>query len=292
MPKNRTGVSKDIQDAYKIIREVMQDNLYRIADNVISEIRKNFRSLAPAQELKAIKSITNKGLPRYKAELRAVLAVVSSEALKKVRKEVPKASKVKLAECDEGAMRFGEFEALPPKLRQKIQAQSDLLVETQKDDLDKAIAFQFTSSYDSTDSDAILEKDLYDSAENFIDGSSVNGGADATAATTVNETREVFFTEPEVLNEIEAFAFMNDDPKTDICIDLSNDGDGKVFGKDDPEMFRYTPPLHFGCKSYIIAVLPGDVDPNEIEQLKPSSSALEKEIQFKEKKLKLMHHTH
>lgn len=276
-------IAKDIGEAKDIIKEVMQENLYLLADNVIQEIMKNFRKLSQSEELKAIKDISDKGLPLYKKDLLTTLTVIAGDALKKVRKEVPAASKIELKECNEIQEKlicFGDFSSLPPKLKNKIKSKADLIVETQKNDLDKSIAFQFSSSYDSTDSDSVIEKDLYDASEKFIDGVSVNAGSDVAASATINDARETFLFDDQVKDELDALMFCNDDPVTDICIDLSNNGEGQIFDMNDPEVFRFTPPLHFNCKSYLVPVLKGDADLSEIETLKPSSTELENQIQF------------
>lgn len=276
----RPSIPKDIKDAHEAILQVMQDNLYSISENVIKELMKGYRKKTPSQRIKAVKDITDKGLPKYKAELLAVIAVISSDALKKVRKEVPKASTVKMQDWDERAVHFGEFEKLPPKIRTRLKTQVDLIVEMQKNDLDKTILFQFTSSVDSTDSESTIEYDLYDSAENFIDGNALSAGADLTGARAINEVRQAFFMDSEVQDQLDALMFMNDDPKTDVCIDLSNNGEGKLFSADDPNFGRFSPPLHFRCKSYIMPILKGFADSKEIQPLVLSNPAFEADIQF------------
>jgi NAD+--asparagine ADP-ribosyltransferase len=81
-----------------------------------------------------------------------------------------------------------------------------------------------------------------------------------------------------VKEEIDAFEFVNGDPVSEVCQDLA----GTVFDKDDPDLFRYTPPLHWNCKSYIRPILKGNLGNKTIEKLKPSSKKIEETIQFTE----------
>lgn len=246
----------------------MQDYLSDISENLIDQVMGSARRLPPSKRLEAIKDLKPRGSQEYRSMLLDAMALVALDAIEAARKEVPKAKKVKLAEIDK----------LPPKLRDKIRTRMNLLVGAQIGDLQKTIEFAYASSEDSTDSDNQVDQDLRDSALGWLDGTAIELGASISASTVINEARNAFFFDDDVLEEIDAFEFKNGDPVSQICQDL----DGTVFSKNDPNAFRYTPPLHWNCKSYISPVLKGNLGNKQIENLKPSNKSLEDEIQFAE----------
>lgn len=273
---------RQIKEAGKIIRELMITSLEEISSGLIKKIMSRVNDLSDANKLNAIKDLQVPGVNSYKEKLQEALAIISGEALAQARKEVPKKKSVKLAEfTDEGRLLFGEFEKLPLKIRKQIKTRNELLIGTQIADLEKAIFFQFTSSAPSTDSMRQLEFDLKESADDFIYGNSIAVGALSTSSSVVNEVRTAFFFDDEVLSEIEAFIFVNGDPVSEICQELA----GQIFPKDDPNLFRYTPPLHYNCKSTIEPILSGELGNKEPQLLEPSKKAIDS-IQFGENLLK------
>lgn len=259
-----------IREGKKLLEELMLSHLSAIADGMISTVMGRARRLTPSQRLNAIKDLKPQGVLAYRAELLDAMAALSYDALEAARTEVPKAKKVQLTET--------QFEKLPPALQKKLKSRLDLLVGKQLGDLQKVIEFAYAQNEDTTDSDDQIEADLKDSAVGWLDGTALQSGAEITAATVVADARDAFFFDSDVLEEIAAFEFVNGDPVSDICKDLA----GTVFAKDDPDMFRYTPPLHWNCKSYIRPILAGKMGNRTIEKLKPSSKKLEASIQFAE----------
>lgn len=267
--------NKQIKKSKEAIQDVMQSNLAKIADSIIGQVIKKYNKLSSAQKINAIKDVAPKGINAYKSDLKASIAVISSDALNQARSEVPNKKKVKLME-NEHRLLFGEFENLPPKIRKRINTANQLLIGTQIADLEKAIFFQFNSSVASEKPVKEIESDMNEKAEKYILGNSIQSGAGVIAANTVNEARNAFFFEKEVLDEIEAFQFMNEVPNAQICKDLA----GRYFPKDDPNAFRYTGPLHYNCDSWMRPVLkiPKDV---KVERLVPTKKGVES-IQFSE----------
>lgn len=264
----KQNVRKQILEAKTAIKELMQENLAVIAENMIDQIIGKAKRLTPSQQLDAIKDIEPRGQAEYKDLLLTALSVISLDAIEKARKEVPAAKKVRLS----------EFDRLPPALQRKIKSQSNLLVGTQIGDLSKNLFFQYQSSLDSTDDPSLIGSDITDSATEYITGPSIEAGSGVIASQVVNSARNAFFFDDDVLEEIDAFEFVNGDPVTEICKDLN----GTVFSKDDPEADRYYPPLHWNCKSYIRPILKGNLGNKEIEKLRPSKSKLEDQIKFAE----------
>ena len=240
---SKTKIRRDIHEAKAALKEVMQENLRDIATLMIDQIMRDYRKLSPAKRIDAIKNLSNEGVGKYKKAFLSAVAVVTAHGIATARQEVPKASKVQLSEWDEHAISLGEFDKLPSKVKKRLKAQSDLMVNTQKADLDKYIAMQFTSSLPSTDSEDTIKYDIFQTAEDYITGPSVDAGAGMMAARGINEARQAFFFEPDVLEELDAFEFRNDVPETPICEDLN----GTIFSKNDPGFDRYNPPLHFNA---------------------------------------------
>lgn len=269
----------DIKDATQALKMVMRENLQAISEAMISQVLTNWRNSTESQRFNAIKDVSPTGIQLYKDALLNAYAVIAAESIKKARREVPKKRNVRLAELDEDALQLGEFDSLPIDIQKRLKSMLDLLVGTQISDLEKQVFFQYNSSVDTTETEAVLAKDLNEAAGEYIEGASVNAGAGANAGQIINEARLAFFMDDDVSEEIEAYQFVNGDPVSPICQDLA----GKVFSKTDPDLNRYWPPLHFNCKSYIVPILNGNLGNREIESLKPSNKKLEDSVQFSEK---------
>lgn len=278
MPKQNP--KQTIKDAGSALKDLMQDRLAKIADVMVKQIMARARRLPASQRASAIKDISWTGEQEYRSTILETFGDIAFESINNARKEVPKAAKVKLTESLDSIKLAQQtnFDRLPKQLRDRLQKQAELLVGTQLSDLEKNIFFQYMDSYDTTDDMDLLQDDLNQAAVEYVDGEAIGSGAMLNAAKTVNEARSAFFFDDDVLQELDAFEFMNGDPVTPICQDLN----GTVFAKDDPNMFRYTPPLHWNCKSYIVPILAGKLGDRQIEKLKPSTAALEKTIQFQE----------
>lgn len=287
-------IRKHIINGKAALKQIMKENLQGITEAMIQQIIARARKATPSTMIDCIKNVDQPGVGAYKSALQSALAVLATDALTQVRREVPKAKHVKLSEpvvdfnhpvgCDaKGEMVYllDEFSSLPPKIQKKIQVESNLVVQDQADSLAKSIYFQWASSHDSTDSVDILETDITDAASDYVDGNSIDAGAGLMAAELINTTRSVFFSDKDVQAELDALQFINSDPVTDICQDL----DGTVFAADDSNADRYQPPLHWNCKSYIVPIIAGNLGNKEITDLKPSSKDLEDDIQFAESKV-------
>lgn len=277
----RPKIKQDIKDATEAFKIIMQENLSEIASAMIEQVMSGYRNLPESQRFNAIKDVSAKGVNAYKEKMLEAMSVVAYDSIQKARKEVPKKKDVRLTEIDEDAIQLGEFDKLPADMQKRIKSMLNLLVGTQIGDLEKSVFFQYQSSVDSTDSEAQVKKDLEDSAAEFIGGNSINGGASAYASQVVNEARLAFFIDDEVSKEVEAFEFVNEDPVSPICNDLA----GTVFSKDDPNLNRYWPPLHFNCNSWIRPILVGNLKGREVDELKPSNKKLEDYIQFSEQQI-------
>lgn len=281
---------KQIKTDKEVLKGIMQENLAKVSSGMVDQLMKSYRNLSPSQRVSATKDLSPSGLNAYKQELLQALAEISASALEQARREVPKAKNIKLSE-NLKAIKLGEFESLPPDIQKRLKAQSDLIVGTQIADLEKNLSFRYQSSIGSTDSESLIESDLNEAGAVFIEGASVEVGAANFAAQAVNEARNAFFFDDQVLEEIESFTFVNGDPVSPICQDLA----GTVFAKDDPNMDRYMPPLHHNCKSFIVPNLVSNSGKNpELTDggLKPSKSSLEKYVTLSENRCSVLKHSH
>lgn len=270
-PKLAEKKSLEIKGSKERMKSLMEEGISEIGSDLIAQIMRKYRAATPAQRAAIVKQVEPRKLGDYQNKLKELLAEIASDALEKAKKEVPAKRNLKFADS---------FDGLPPKIKKKIALQASLLSSTQAGDLAKVIYFQFQNSVDSTDSADLIEKDLTGSLETYIAGPSVNAASGNVVAFTVNTARNAFFFEPEVLDTIESFTFVNDDPQSEICMDLA----GKTFPANDPESERYFPPLHHNCQSYLVPNLKGRTGNPGVSDtgLKPSSPDLEKYITLSE----------
>jgi hypothetical protein len=268
------------------VKELMKDKLTLIKDKMLVDIQRYHKQLPANKKLKAF-SMVNVGYTRqFKDELKAALTSVSSQALTAARKEVPGKEKVKLKTNDvimqaldpDKTFKFNDFSKLPQHVQLLIAAQTDLIVEKQVKDLSDIVGFQFIQSSTSTDSLDLIVQDLSDAADKVINAPNIEAAATNSVATMVNETRSSFFFDPEVLEEIASFTFMNSGPVSEICKSLA----GMTFNTNDAEALRYNPPLHHNCKSWLRPNLKTSRNVPEVTGLPSISQSAKKSITLSE----------
>lgn len=236
------------------VKSLMQKGLADIIEGYKKTIKNNWANLSPSARRNFALKLEPKGVENYAALLREELARIANTALIGAKKETPKANKknIKLSESIQlAAPRGGYFDALPSAIKNIIKNQAGLISKTQAADINKIVTFQYMSSADSTDNpdqvildiDSILVPVIEDGSK--AAGMSVDAAAGNAVSTSVNQARLEWFFEPEVLNTIESFTFYNEDPVSEICQEL----DGTTWAAGDPDIDRFTPPLHHNCKS-------------------------------------------
>lgn len=262
-PKKLITISKD-----KLL-PLMREELQSLGDRLVQDLMREYRKATPATRHNVTKNVSVVGQAAYVKTLTDWYGEIAGQALAQVRKEVPKAKNVK----------FSSWDSLPKDLQRKLKALADLTGKTQLADLVKSTFFAFISNVDNTSgSEEILEHEIQTAVDEFVDGANIETGATTAVSNVVNETRNAFFTDPDVLDEVESFTFVNGDPVSEICQDLA----GRTFSKDDPEAQQYFPPLHYNCKSYISVNLKGSGKEIDPRGLKPSTAKIESTIQFGE----------
>jgi len=269
------------------VKSLMVEKLTLIKEKMLADITRYYKQLPASKKLKAIKMVTPGYSRKFKDELRGALASASALALEAARKEVPSKSKVKLKNSDEimkvldpeGTFKFDDFSKLPPHVQALLALQSDLVVEKVVGDLADRVSFQFVSSSTSTDSLELIIHDLNQAADAVIASPNIQAAATNSVSTMVNETRSSFFFDPEVIDAVSSFTFINADPVSEICKSLA----GMVFEVSDAEALRYNPPLHHNCKSYLQANLKGAKNSPEITGLPSISEKAKNSITLTER---------
>lgn len=252
----------------EMVKAVMQDGLKQIAANYKKQIKSAWDAGVNGRRNAAM-NFEPKGLNDYAAALREALAQVANTALIGAKKETSKANKknIKLSESIQlAAPKGGYFDALPNGIKNIVKNQAGLIAQTQAFDINKIVSFQFLSSADSAQSadqviadiDSIVTPAIEDGATGA--GFSIEAAASNAVASSVNQARLEWFFEPEVLDTIESFTFVNEDPVSEICQEL----DGTTWAVGDPDIDRYTPPLHHNCKSRLEVNEKGAEDNPEI----------------------------
>jgi SPP1 gp7 family putative phage head morphogenesis protein len=218
----------------------------------------------------------------YKKELMLFMTTLALRAEKVAAKEV---GSTKLTELKIKNLTLDEVEEnlkkMFPRVRDLIKNQSELLVSTQASDLEKSLLFMLNGTVGSTNDPELIRKDLTSSRDDYLASASIVAAPANSVAQVVSQTRDEFFAQDEIFEQIEAYQFVNNDPVSPICQDLN----GTIFDKNDPESERFKPPLHHNCKSFVVPIFklkPGQ----EIDKtgLKPSNPELEKYITLSEHK--------
>lgn len=244
------------------IKQAMRDNLLAIYDGFKDDIRAAYKSATPANKTASVLKLKAMGQSGYKSALQDILGTKAKAALANARAQVPKAKNVQLAESD-------DYDALPPAIRKIIDAQAQILSDTQVQDLEKAVYFQFASSAGTEeDIDRIIndidEKILptLEDTEGQTMGINLDAAAGDVLAQVERQTEHGFFFDDEVLGEIESFTLVNEDPVSEICTEL----EGTTLAADDPDLDTYWTPLHHNCKSRWRPNLVGDDSNPEVDR--------------------------
>jgi phage gp29-like protein len=262
---------KKFDDNKDGLKALMQENLTDIYQGLKDVLRKKYASLKGSSKILAAKGIEAPGVGAYKIALRNYLGQVAADSIQQARKQIPGGNKIKLVEqlasiklaAPQGS---GYYDALPPAVRNLVDAQASLVAETQASDIEKQVFFQFTSTATTTDDIDTIFNDVDNKVEPSIEGSTKEGmsvdvaAGDAVAHVTQQASLSFFF-DDDVLDGIESFTFTNEDPVSDICTELA----GQTFAVGDPDLDRYTPPLHHNCKSRLVPNLKGDSDNPDID---------------------------
>lgn len=232
------------------LKIAMQSSLSDLYDGLRAALKTKYNSLSGSNKILAAKGLETPGLNAYKAVLRDQLAMIAAQSIADARRMVPAAKNVKLSDT---------FDALSPAVRNLINAQAGIIADTQSADIEKIVSFSFTKSATSSDNVDDILNDVDESVLPSLDGSTGEGmSLDAAAGDAVAHVGSAaamsFFMDPEVADSIESFTFTNEDPVSDICIEMN----GTTCAVGDPTLDDYATPLHHNCKSRWVPNLKGD----------------------------------
>ena len=274
-----------ITDQGAEISKVIAENIKFISSKYINDVMKKYKALPDSQKQKASSMIVPGGQKIYKEKLKRALTDTAVKALEGARQEVPSKKNIKLNHHEKFMLRLtekygdlseyklNEFSKLPAHVQVLIGKQVDLITKSTIDEVVNKVAFQFSSKEVKVSDPYIIQQALEEAAQDYVEKGTIPVKGVNAAATIVNESRDTFFFEPEVLDEIHSFTFTNPDPVTAVCKELN----GVTFATNDAESLLFTPPLHHNCKSYLRANLKESkgVDKLQISTLSPSAKAKE-----------------
>lgn len=193
-----------------------------------------------------------------------------------LRKDIEELSKSAVnATVEEYALDFAQV--------QRAKAKAETLVESQIADIKKGVGLQYQSSVTQKDmTDFELLQDLDGVSDKLVDVTFATG-ADVQASQLVNEARLDGANEAseESGDRIVSWTYVaiDDDVTTDLCRELN----GWTFAEGDPLVNKYSPPLHFNCRSYLQVNMASFDDNPEIDSGEPKlSEKAEKQFRLSE----------
>lgn len=134
--------------------------------------------------------------------------------------------------------------------KQNVAAKAEVFADTQINDVVKAVDLSYQSSLSYAEDDQ-LEQDMIDAADKAINGPMTIAGPDVQASQIVNETLDEAaqkYSEETGIDIVSyTFVAVDDESTTDLCREL----DGSTFDPEDPDFKKYTPPLHYNCRSFM-----------------------------------------
>ncbi len=280
--KSKTPVTLITDQAEKIANDIKVAIDFSSA-KYINDVMARYRQLSKARKQNATSKVKMGGTNKLKKELKRSLTETATLALSMARKEVPSKSDIELNNNDRDMLRmtekFGDissiklndYSKLPAYVQVLVSKQADLISDDSLTDLKKRIDFSFSSIESKSADENIIKQAMEDDAAKFGSSNQVELKGTNAAALVVNEGRDSFFFEPDVLEELHSFTFVNISPKSAICKELA----GTTFKTNDAESMRYTPPLHHNCKSYLRANLnvSKGVENLDVSTLSPSATA-------------------
>jgi len=265
------------------ISDVIRESISFSSGKYINDVMARYRQLPESRRQNSTSKVKMGGINKLKKELKRVLTETTVMSIDMAKTDIPSKKNVELNSSDKDLLRMEEkygdmsyiklndFSKLPTHIQLLIAKQSDLIAEDSLNELQKRIDFSFSSIETKVDDEKVVQQNIEEAAQNFEDSAQINLKGTNASALMVNEGRDTFFFEPEVLEEIHSFTFMNVAPKSAICRELA----GTTFNTNDAESLRYSPPLHHNCKSYLRANLKSSkgVKQLEISTLSPSAKA-------------------
>lgn len=243
--KKDSPVSAMIEAEADGLSVIMRAGLKSRADMFLTEVTEIVRNWGGKLRRAEVLKTRMPDDEEYADALRQWTADAAETALSMVLAEIDKTRKqAKLADT---------LKNLPKKTREKLLSLILLTAGTQDQDIEKAVFFTFVGNFEQVD-DATTASEMKAAVDRYFEKNLIEVAALNMAAKVVNTVRNDVFHAPEVMADIESFIFMNPAPVTLICQSLV----GRVFSKEEYASSPYLPPLHYNCKSYIMAQTAGE----------------------------------
>lgn len=249
----------------------------------INDVMARYRQLPESRKQNATGKVKMGGVNNLKKDLKRALTETIVLSIDMARSEIPAKKDIELNNHDRDMLRMttkygdiseiklNDFSKLPTHIQVLIAKQADLISEASLADLKARIDFSFSSIETKSSDENVIQQSMEEDAEEFSSSNRINTKGTNSSALMVNEGRDTFFFEPDVLDEIHSFTFVNIAPVAAICKELA----GTTFNTNDAESLRYSPPLHHNCKSYLRANLKisKGLGALEVSTLSPSATA-------------------
>jgi hypothetical protein len=165
----------------------------------------------------------------------------------------------------------------------KNKSRAETLADIQKNDMLKVVDLTYMNNIGRTDAEIMAEIDQ--AAFDQIEKISLSG-ADVIASETVNDA--VLDLSKEYENEsgekIVSYTFnaVMDEDTTAICAELHN----STWAENDPDLLKYTAPLHFNCRSYLTVNTTATSGNPEVTGTPTLTKKAQSEIQLSDKPVK------
>ena len=242
------------------VEEAMQEGLQNISSKLIHDIIREYKKLPENNKVKALNNVKLGGKNQFKKDLKNTYINIAVMAKDQVLSEVGVIELTDPLNVNKPYDKV-DYSKLPKHVRDQLALQVALTVDAQAADLQKSVYFAFNGNVDKTLDYKVIEQELTKASDKYIEGVATQAGAVTTASTIVNKTRKDVFFDDDVIDKIDSFTFVNPSPVSAICQELT----GRTFKSDDADSWKFRPPLHHRCKSYLKANLKSKKTPTITE---------------------------
>lgn len=266
------------------VSETIKASLRFSGKKFIADTMNRYRQLSKDKKQSATSTVIMGGSAKFKSALKSNLAETMKLAINSAAKEIGLSKELKLNSSDFDLNRmketYGDFSEVklnelsifPAHIQVLIAKQSELISQQSLEDLKAKLSFSFSSIELKSNDEDVIEQNMEESLDDFVEGNTVSIKGDNVSALMVNEGRNSVFFDAEAEDKIHSFTFINAAPQSPICRELA----GTTFNTNDAESLRYTPPLHHNCKSYLRANLATSrgVEKLNVSTLSPTPNAV------------------
>lgn len=266
------------------ITDAIKSSLKFSGKKFIADTMSRYRQLPVPKKQSATSKVVMGGGAKFKDALRSALSETMNLSINNATKEISKPKEIKLSSSefdlkrifdkygDYSDVKLNELSKYPTHIQVLIAKQAELISQASLEELKAKLSFSFSSIELKSQDESIIEQNMDETLEDFVEGNTVTIKGENVSALMVNEGRNSVFFDAENEANIHSYTFMNAAPKSSICRELA----GTTFNTNDAESMRYTPPLHHNCKSYLRANLSASrgVEKLNVSTLSPTPEAV------------------